>query len=456
VWADEARARTLERDAAVREARAEQVLHRALEQDPTSVAVRQRLAALYVARVERAEAREDPTGAAVAEAGVSSYQRGEWAEWLQGDGCLSLVTEPPGARAVLHRLEEHDQRLQPGPGTALGTTPIDRHPLPRGSYVVVLHLPDHAPVTVPVHIRRGEHWDQRAPGDLDPTPIVLPRTRDLDPGSVYVPPGWTMVGAADGRGSAFRRERRWVDGFIIQADHVSNGDYARLINHLLADGNEDGALRHVPRERGVSEWTDRGIIFARDDHGRFFPSYDADGDLWEPNLPVVMVTFHNALAYADWFAHQTDRPWRLPWELEWEKAARGVDGRAYPWGEHLEHTWARCYGSVASRMGLRPAEEHPFDRSVYGVYSLVGNARDHVLDPWRVGGWTGTADQPVGPHLRADRPLPPIDGEPQRTVRGGSMFQSPVDALTTRHFGGIDMRRGDVGFRLVRPWPERG
>jgi serine/threonine-protein kinase len=47
-----------------------------------------------------------------------------------------------------------------------------------------------------------------------------------------------------------------------------------------------------------------------------------------------------ALAYTAWMGERTGQPWRLPTEIEWEKAARGVDGRCYPWDDGYDPSWA--------------------------------------------------------------------------------------------------------------------
>ena len=59
-----------------------------------------------------------------------------------------------------------------------------------------------------------------------------------------------------------------------------------------------------------------------------------------PDHPVVCVSWNDVVAYARWLAKTTGQRWRLPSEAEWEKAARGTDGRIYPWGDTFDK--ARC------------------------------------------------------------------------------------------------------------------
>ena len=61
--------------------------------------------------------------------------------------------------------------------------------------------------------------------------------------------------------------------------------------------------------------------------GGFEAVPDAEGDLWLPDWPVVMIDQASARAYAAWLQTQTGQPWRLPYGLEREKASRGADGR---------------------------------------------------------------------------------------------------------------------------------
>jgi formylglycine-generating enzyme required for sulfatase activity len=96
----------------------------------------------------------------------------------------------------------------------------------------------------------------------------------------------------------------------------------------------------------------------------------------QKKLPVRGVTWYLAVDYCDWFSEQTGRTYALPTEAEWEKAARGLDGRRYPWGDD----WAE------GRCNPDPAQITPVDRyeaqSVFGCYDLVGNLREWTCSLW--------------------------------------------------------------------------
>ncbi len=87
--------------------------------------------------------------------------------------------------------------------------------------------------------------------------------------------------------------------------------------------------------------------------------------------PVVHVTWKDVLAYAQWLTQVTGASWRLPTEAEWEKAARGTDGRIYPWGNQWDST--RANTAVGGPRKTTPVGSYPGGASPYGAQDMAGN-----------------------------------------------------------------------------------
>jgi len=160
------------------------------------------------------------------------------------------------------------------------------------------------------------------------------------------------------------------------------------------------------------------------------------------DLPVVNVTIDDALQFAKW-ANK-----RLPSAVEWEKAARGTDGRTYPWGNDLNFDLVNIPLDKAAKKSakLAPASAYPSGASPYGALNMLGN----------VGQWVDakvTVDlQEAKPHFTFLRP--PLSSDDQfYEVRGGSYRNVPSDPSSLiwdfAPTPARERQRG-VGFRCAR------
>jgi toxoflavin biosynthesis protein ToxD len=171
--------------------------------------------------------------------------------------------------------------------------------------------------------------------------------------------------------------------------------------------------------------------------------------LSQPTRPAVNIAWRHALAYAEWLSTLLDEPWHLPTEAQWEKAARGTDGRLYPWGD----TWtAEQASSRYSAIG-----QHPNGASPYGVQDLVGNIWQWVTSyvrPYPYDPTDGREDLTSREDYKDVQRLP--DGTwAARGARGGPNPLSPDRAAWERvalrgfHYPSINYE-DEYGFRLLR------
>ncbi len=139
--------------------------------------------------------------------------------------------------------------------------------------------------------------------------------------------------------------------------------------------------------------------------------------------PVVLVSHADAEAYARWLSSRTGRRWRLPTELEWEKAARGTDGRAFPWGDTFEPTLLNSHDR--GPFDTLPVGSFPAGESPFGVRDMAGQVFEWTASP----------------------------GNPGRfVVKGGSWDDKGcgVCRSAARHARPAEIKHILIGFRLVR------
>jgi serine/threonine-protein kinase len=442
-WGAEDEAQALTVQAEVAEIQGVEQLRAALAEAPDFAPARHALADRYQARHADAEARRDAPEAARAEALLRAVDPVRHAAWLQGDGRLTLHTAPR-ARALLYRTVLIDRRLDERLEADLGRTPIVDLRLPHGSWVLELSAPGHALVRYPVRIERNALSSPAPPGAPPDTPLHLPADGSIGRDEVFIPPGWAILGGDPAWPASGPRQRVWVDGCFIQRHPVTHARYLAFLDALVADGDEalaGACLLRAPRPAGEAP----KALIGRGADGRHHLLPDADGDLPHLDWPVFRVDQHSARAFAAWEARRTGQPWRLPWEAEREKAARGVDGRIFPWGDTMDASWACVRDGAPGRALPAPILAHPLDHSPYGVRGMAGNVQDWCLDRW----------SPGGVRVEAGRPIFVAAGPgDQAVVRGGAWtFQGVVGACAARFPRHLDERREVIGFRLARGLP---
>jgi formylglycine-generating enzyme required for sulfatase activity len=160
--------------------------------------------------------------------------------------------------------------------------------------------------------------------------------------------------------------------------------------------------------------------------------------------PVVNVSWHDAMACCRWLTETTGRPYRLPSEAEWEKAARGTEGRIYPWGDEPADE-SRCnFGmnvGATTPVGMYSPQLHPElaegGDSAYECVDMAGNV-------WE---WTRSVYEGY--------PYDPEDGredqgaEGPRVLRGGAFLSDQgLVRCASRLRNAPDYGHGDLGFRV--------
>ena len=156
----------------------------------------------------------------------------------------------------------------------------------------------------------------------------------------------------------------------------------------------------------------------------------------QPDHPVVCVSWNDALAYVRWLAKLTGQPWRLPSEAEWEKAARGADGRLYPWGDTFDKT--RCNTDASAIGRTTSVGRYPNGKSLYHVHDMTGNV------------WEWTCSLLMKYPYRKNDGRENLDSTGNRALRGGSWDDFSRNARAAcRIWSRAINRYSSHGFRLV-------
>ena len=330
---------------------------------------------------------------------------------LQGVCHLQLESDPPGADVMISFSEQTEEGVMVTGVPAhddLLYTPVYNLALGKGTYIVTLRMDGAPDLSFPVTLKHGESKQ-----------LMIDIPREVPEGTVYIPGGTCLVGGAQ---SPYKREYEPdLQPFYISRREVTNREYIAFWLTLQDTKLLNAYMSRVLLSRGSNlpknAWNRNGKPIAEIDLDK----------------PVVGIPREAAQAYCEWYGSRRGRPCRLPTAEEWEKAARGTDGRLYPWGNVFVKEYAFTYENKAARkeFGLwAKPESFPMDVSPYGVYDMAGNVRE----------WT-SSDFPESGGV-----FPQIKGASSST---------PSRYLPLERADDTAVAPSDVGFRFVMPYLAR-
>ena len=427
-----------QKDAALVLAEAIELYTKALGYDAESDEAHSGLADLYWSRAREAEVGRGAAEQVYYEALVMEHDRGKYGALLQAHARLSLRSNPPGAHVIAQRYLERDRVLVPSEERYLGRTPIRDVPLEPGSYLLIVKSAGCRDARYPILLGRGGQHD----GEVN-----LYTEEEIGPGFVYIPGGVALFGGDEEAYNSLPRQEHVVADFAIAQFPVTFREYCAFLDDLYA---EDPAIarRRAPADLRGSE----GMVVVRGERGHrpyaqlvegaareMFPE-ERDGE-----IPVCLIDWFDARAYCRYLAKRTGANIRLATELEWEKAARGVDGRAYPWGDNFDPTFCKMRDSRPFTHQPEPVGTFATDESPYGVRDMAGGMREWVGD---------IMNQKSATALDAEQE--PVDGTERqdsswREIRSGNWNQDHKWARAASRGGWYALSRGSgLGFRLAK------
>lgn len=391
-------------------AKAIQSAEQVLEYDEDVVAAHDLLADLYWLKYRDAAQAKDNTGKLYFRALVLRHDTGRYADKLSDTGSLSVESTPPDATLRVERQQPFGPLLLPQTVTGFSGEATLRV----GSYVVHASAKAHLPARFPVQIE-GHQTLQLT--------VTLPPAFPGHEAFVLIPAGEASIGGDPGAPDSLPTQRLHVDAFLIGQHPITNQAYADFLT-ALAETDPDQAHSHAPRSGPDGSET---YWFDYNEATRTFtvPEHDQDGDPWDPLWPVTLVSYYDAEAYCAWRSQRDGARYRLPTEIEWEKAARGIDGRIFPWGNGFDPALCCMAQSNQNSLMPLPVGSHEFDCSPYGVRDMAGLVVE----------WTSTRSE---------------DGVYVITRGGG--FKSPAEwcRAATRRVNHPTIHPTQLGFRIVR------
>lgn len=208
---------------------------------------------------------------------------------------------------------------------------------------------------------------------------------------IAIPAGPFLRGSEDGNYDESPQREVYLEEYFIDEYPVTNAEYKKFIDET---GYTAPYVGKIWSEK--YDWIDDNYPEGKGNH------------------PVVLVTFEDALAFCEWAGK------RLPTEAEWEKAARGKDGRTWPWGNSWDPGKCACSGTGdTAAVGRFSGGKSP-----YGCQDMAGNV------------WEWTADWYNDMYYKVsaiENPQGPDSGE-HRILRGGAWIHGAFSVRCAMRF----------------------
>lgn len=317
---------------------------------------RQTLAELWWRRLKDAEHEGHVHDQIIAKKRVVELDRGPLRSLLEASGHVSLEVDgdAPDATVDIQRVVERGRRSVPETVETV-PMPLRKHPLKPGSWLFTVRAPGRIPVPVPVLVRRLHHHRGR---------VLLHTAEQVGHGWLPMAEGPFRMGGDPGARQPLPPCVPYLGHRFVRRTMVTTREWRDFLDALPPEE----AAAHVPGEAGL--------------FGGFRPAWERTEAGWSPpagwdlDWPIFSIDMEDMQAFAAWRSTVEGRVVRLPTEEEWEKAARGADGRAYPWGDGFDPTWCHMRQSRPGSPMPIAVGSYPVDTSIYGCVDMAGLLRE--------------------------------------------------------------------------------
>jgi len=316
---------------------------------------RRLLTDLYWYKYEEARDDRDEAKAVYFRSLVEEYDEGRYDDRLADEASL-LVRLPPDADGELFR------ETSVGPLLELQEVDVDWTAMPAtvptGTYRIRVETPDRRRAELPIEVSGSEL------AEIDLQIPEAPEQADF----CFVPTGQYTIGGDDLAPKSLPDETLELDAFFMRTYPVTIGEYCEFLN-ALAECDFEEAKSRSPRMADGSAYY---LEIDEEAHHFSVPTADKDGHEWQADWPAIMINWYDARRFVEWVSSRDGRDYRLPNEIQWEVAARGIDGRAFPWGNGFDPVLCHMVESAHGRPTPESVGTYRYDRSPFGVHDMAG------------------------------------------------------------------------------------